>query len=166
MKTNKGFTLIELLVVIAIIGVLSSVVLASLNSARAKGRDTKRKVEMISIQTALEMYRLDNNAYPVAGTWYGYQTVGCGVAGTLSGPTGYIPNLAPKYMASLPVDPSNNFGGCHGYLYYSNGTNYKLLDHEVPESWPVAGTKFYDPVRPNWSWAVCDDKASTLCTSS
>ncbi len=47
--TNKGFTLIELLVVIAIIGLLSSVVLASLNTARGKARDAKRVAELSSL---------------------------------------------------------------------------------------------------------------------
>ncbi|MEK9161552.1 MAG: prepilin-type N-terminal cleavage/methylation domain-containing protein [Patescibacteria group bacterium] len=60
---KRGFTLIELLVVIAIIGILSSVVLASLNSARAKSRDAKRLSDIKSLQLALELYFDQNKEY-------------------------------------------------------------------------------------------------------
>ncbi len=53
-KYNRGFTLIELLVVIAIIGILASVVLVSLNSARKKGNDTRVISDVNQIRTALE----------------------------------------------------------------------------------------------------------------
>jgi prepilin-type N-terminal cleavage/methylation domain-containing protein len=55
-KTNKGFTLIELLVVIAIIGILSAVVLASLNTARNKGKDASAKASVESIRASAEIY--------------------------------------------------------------------------------------------------------------
>ena len=54
MKKNTGFTLIELLVVIAIIGILSSVVLVSLNSARKKGTDARVQEEIAQVRTQLE----------------------------------------------------------------------------------------------------------------
>ena len=61
MKKNKGFTLIELLVVIAIIGILSSVVLASLNTARNKGADAAVKASMSSVRAQAEIW-YDNNS--------------------------------------------------------------------------------------------------------
>lgn len=68
MKKNKGFTLIELLVVIAIIGVLSAVVLASLNSARAKGADAAIKSNLDGIRAQAEiLYDTSGNYNTVCG---------------------------------------------------------------------------------------------------
>jgi len=62
---QKGFTLIELLVVISIIGLLASVVLISLTTARLKARDAKRIADFRQLQNALELYYNDNNdQYP------------------------------------------------------------------------------------------------------
>lgn len=75
-KNNKGFTLIELLVVIAIIGLLSSVVLASLNSARDKAKDAAVKQEVRELAKLFELEYSDNGSYANlnanACTWITY----------------------------------------------------------------------------------------------
>jgi prepilin-type N-terminal cleavage/methylation domain-containing protein len=88
-NTKKGFTLIELLVVIAIIGILSSVVLASLNTARAKSRDARRLADLQQIKLASELYFDANSEYPQDI----YATGGAG--------------LAPEFIANVPTDPLN-----------------------------------------------------------
>lgn len=162
-KNERGFTLIELLVVIAIIGMLSSVVLASLSSARGKARDARRKSDMKQLQIALEMYYDSSNAYPsTGGSWWGVSSNGG--SRTTSGANAYIPGLTPDYISVLPVDPKDVRTGWSGYLYRSNGTNYKLLSHSTgPETFPSSNEAFYDPVRPTWAWAICSDVS--ICNS-
>ena len=62
MKRNKGFTLIELLVVIAIIGILASVVLASLSTAREKGKDAAVKSQLASMKAQAELFFSKNDS--------------------------------------------------------------------------------------------------------
>jgi prepilin-type N-terminal cleavage/methylation domain-containing protein len=85
-SNTRGFTLIELLVVIAIIGILSSIVMVSLVSARQKSRDAKRIADIKNIQLSLEQYYNDNLNYP----------------------TNIYTGLVPTYMSNVPYDPNSS----------------------------------------------------------
>ncbi|MDQ1300006.1 MAG: ral secretion pathway protein [Patescibacteria group bacterium] len=118
MKT-RGFTLIELLVVIAIIGVLSSVVLASLNTARSRARDASRRAAMNQIVVALALYYDANGSYPLSG--------GCRSDSWCvdNQQTNWIPGLQ-TYLNPQPHDLTPYGANLAPFHYHSNGTGYFL----------------------------------------
>ena len=105
-KSTRGFTLIELLVVIAIIGVLASIVLASLNNARRKSRDARRIVDMKQIGLALQLY-LD-------GAGAGEFPLGNATCDATDD-YGLRPLVAGGYIPSVPRDPSDP-AVCYRYV--------------------------------------------------
>jgi len=112
----KGFTLIELLVVIAIIGVLSTLAVIALGSARSKARDSKRLADIKQISTALELYYSENNTYPEIIT----------PGNSLSSPDGLT-----DYMKKIPSNPTpRDDGDCpdadYGYYYITATNMYRL----------------------------------------
>lgn len=134
-KPVRGFTLIELLVVIAIIGLLSSVVLASLNSARLKAQDARRLADMHQVENALALYYSTNGKYPI------------------DVPTTYLlsalsTQLTTAYIPSLPVDPAGKT-----YLYGSDdaGTIYTLVISQDGANCEVRSPGG----DPHWSFPAC-----------
>ncbi|MFA4853533.1 MAG: type II secretion system protein [Bacteroidales bacterium] len=121
MNKNKGFTLIELLVVIAIIGILSSVVLASLSSARNKGKDAAVKSQLASMRAQAEIY------YSIGETYVGICTTAASGNGfgTTAGP-----GLLQAVISSEGVTTTLN-------ATQAAGSTATLTCHEAADSWVV-----------------------------
>ena len=115
MKKNKGFTLIELLVVVAIIGLLSAVVLVSLNSARKSAYDAKRKADLKQIANAFEMYYDTNSQYPTISSDLCSYAGSDGCSATTWTPAGIS---VSTWLSTLPNDPAQN-----ATYYYRAKTN-------------------------------------------
>lgn len=117
MNRITGFTLIELLVVVAIVGVLASVILSNLTTARAKGRDARRLSDMKQIQIALELYFSNNIVYPGntdndCGGW------DAGFNGGQESGDAFVASLETAgFIPDTPGDPIAT-ANCGGYAYY------------------------------------------------
>lgn len=117
---KKGFTLIELLVVIAIIGLLSTLAVVALSSARTKARDSKRLSDLKQVQTALELYYTDQNAYPTEDP---AAVLGAGDLACLNAAGFAAAGCATPYMGLVPTDPL----ATQDYTYASaDGTTYTI----------------------------------------
>ncbi|MBP6868685.1 MAG: prepilin-type N-terminal cleavage/methylation domain-containing protein [Candidatus Pacebacteria bacterium] len=113
MKYNKGFTLVELLIVIAIIGILSSVVLSSLNTARLKARDARRVADFKSVSLAMELYKDSFGAYPGSNALYPDSKA-------------QFDQMAQQlvtagFLSSVPKDPVDNSTYKYQFYYYGPG---------------------------------------------
>ncbi|MBT4941682.1 MAG: prepilin-type N-terminal cleavage/methylation domain-containing protein [Candidatus Magasanikbacteria bacterium] len=118
---KKGFTLIELLVVVAIIGLLSTLAVVALSTAREKTRDSKRLSDLKNIQTALELHYTGSNQYPVAQVAV---DLGAGDFACLNGDGFGAVGCATPFLEVVPSGPN----AAEVYTYTSDdGTAFAVV---------------------------------------
>lgn len=159
MKRQAGFTIIEMLIVVTILAMLAGILIPVLGDAAKSSRDSRRATDLKSVQSALEAYKRANGTYPsTAGEWQGDST---GDGGMGYNAAGYIPNLVPTFLPSLPKDPDSRYpNATQGYAYRSDGTDFKFVCKGTPESFPT-GNIFFDPAAQAANWQVSSPGAYT-----
>lgn len=98
-KKQSGFTLIEVMVVVVILGILAAIVVPKIMSRPEQARKVKVKQDILAIQNALDLYKLDNSIYP---------TVDQGLQALVVKPT--TPPVprdwnSDGYLKNIPNDP-------------------------------------------------------------
>ena len=136
-KKESGFTMIELLITMAIVAVLTTISLFALRGARESARDARRKADLETIRSGLEIYKADCNTYPTVSPLPS-PLVGSGTPSTC---------LATNtYVQRIPTDPA---GG--NYFYLSAGSTYILC------------STLEDPPTPSLDTSGCGTCAAGAC---
>lgn len=159
---KKGFTLIELLVVVAIIGILSSIVYASMGQARAKARDAKRAEDVKTLKGALEVYQNTYGHYPAASTVDNTGTNITTLAATL------ITENNNNYLVEIPQDPLYKNDALRDYQYVRGATDMTYgikvtLENPSgnftvgPNNWCITGVG----LSPGW-WSAASNPPAPL----
>ncbi|MCL4397481.1 type II secretion system GspH family protein [Patescibacteria group bacterium] len=113
-KSKKGFTLVELMIVITVIAILATIAVVSFTRVQKQARDTKRKAEVKSLQTALQAYYTEHQAYPISTTAITTEDVNTVLTG-----------LSPDYMSSLPIAPLGSTGNYQKYTYITTDDGFR-----------------------------------------
>lgn len=126
-RQKQGFTIVELLIVIVVIAILAAITIVAFSGIQQRARDSQRKSDIATITKALEVYYLDNGKYPVSS---GSTTVNASWSTSNDASWNNLKNaLVPKYISSLPSDPTNSPNGftngkSYSYSYYGGNTGY------------------------------------------
>lgn len=113
MHHQKGFSLIEIMVVIVILGILASIVVPKIINRPDEARAVKAKQDILAIQSALDLYKLDNGVYPNTDQ---------GIIALVEKPSiNPIPRNWQSYLKSLPKDPWNR-----DYIYLNPGEHGEI----------------------------------------
>jgi len=152
MKRQAGFTIIEMLIVVTIIAMLAGILVPVLEDSAKSARDARRAADLKSVQASLEAYKRVNGVYPsTSGQWKGDAPTFGGLGYDA---TGYIPSMVPNFLPALPKDPDTRYPtGDQGYIYKSDGVDFKFVLNKTPETFPN-GNPFYDPARKTTGWQV------------
>ena len=108
MNKQRGFSLIEIMVVVVILGILASIVVPQIIHRPDEARIVKAKQDVLAIQNALDLYKIDNGVYPATDQ---------GLMALVEKPTSHpVPRDWKTYLKSLPKDPWGR-----DYLYLNPG---------------------------------------------
>jgi type IV pilus assembly protein PilA len=147
---GSGFTLVEFMVVIAIIGLLSSVILTTLNRGRVKARDVKRVTDVQAIVTALQLFYSEHRRFPCHEVDSSYSSAN------------FLGILEDEGLISeVPIDPINTYAGLLYYYYLS----YHSPDNDACGQYAVVGfnTELPIPNCPFGGYKVPDFTETTHC---